>query len=459
MDGLIARLEREAGLPGLTAALAERLKPTDLQSLLLEVHRLRAARRKPADVLRDYARDRFVRPAAVDVARLQAWDTAAREELPPGFEMLELSPVAPLGTNSVVAAVAQGWSVATDRNTEVVSDATNVLALECALRRRSDRSQPVHLAASHRVLRAQKYDRPEFSSHFRLLGLCSAGRNDLEAVLVHLDFHLRLLRRFGRRGLSVRLTDLGDRAARLERDILAPLRERFPDLEARFAPERASGRGYYDGLCFHVYDGDLQLVDGGSVDWGAKLLGDARERMVISGVGSERACAPRLRPEVRIEPMAEQYIRGFHATLDAVARERRYLMLLEAGPFELVESFVRHDLERGMVRFVALDGDRVVGWCDVSPGGREGTTHSGGLGMGLLPEYRGQGLGTRLMRATLDEAFARGLTRIELDVFASNRAGIALYERCGFQHEGVKRKARYLDGAWDDLVLMALVRD
>lgn len=466
MNGLIARLEREAGLPGLTAALAERLGPTDLQSLLLEVHRRRAARRTPAEVLRDFARDRFVRPSAADGGRLLAWEAAARELLPPGFAMLELSPVTPLGTCSAVAGVSQDWSVATDRNTEVVSDVTNVLALECALRRRADRSQAVHLAAGQRVLRPQKFDAPGLSTHFHLLGLVSAGRQELPFLLLHLDFHLRLLHRFGRGPLTVELTDFRGRHDRLEREVAAPLRQRFPGVTVRFDPERAGGRGYYRDLCFRVNEGDLQLVDGGVVDWTARLLGDAKERLVISGVGSERGCAPATpRPPthapatVRIAPFSEEHIPGFHATLDAVARERRYLMLLEAGPLEVVEGFLRHDLQRGVLRYVALDGDRVVGWCDVSPHRREGTTHCGSLGMGLLPEYRGQGLGSRLMEATLEAAFARGLTRVELDVFASNRAGIALYERFGFQHEGVRRRARYLDGAWDDLVMMALVRD
>lgn len=466
MDGWIARLEREAGLPGLTAALAESLKPTDLQSLLLEVHRQRAARRTPADVLRDYAEDRFVRPSAADGERLRGWQAAAHALLPPEFAMLELSPVTPLGTCSAVAGVSQGWSVATDRNTEVVSDVTNVLALEAALRRRADRSTAVHLAAGHRVLRAQKYDGPGMATHFHLLGLVSSGRQELAFLLLHLDFHLRLLHRFGRRPLAVELTDLRGRHGRLEREVAAPLRQRFPGVTVRFDPERASGRGYYRDVCFHVNEGDVQLVDGGVVDWTARLLGDARERLVISGVGSERGCAPSTprapvggASGVGIEPFAERHIPGFHATLDAVARERRYLMLLEAGPLEVVEGFLRHDLRRGVLRFVALDGERVVGWCDVSPHTRAGTTHCGSLGMGLLPEYRGRGLGSRLMEATLDAAFARGLQRVELDVFASNRAGIALYERFGFQHEGVRRRARYLDGAWDDLVLMALVRD
>ena len=54
VDRALQRIEREAGVPGLVDVLTERLAPTDLQSLLLEVYRRLAQRRQPAVVLADY---------------------------------------------------------------------------------------------------------------------------------------------------------------------------------------------------------------------------------------------------------------------------------------------------------------------------------------------------------------------------------------------------------------------
>ena len=45
-----------------------------------------------------------------------------------------------------------------------------------------------------------------------------------------------------------------------------------------------------------------------------------------------------------------------------------------------------------------------------------------------------------------------------LEVFASNERAIDLYRRLGFVTEGVKHRARQLDGRYDDNVLMALMR-
>ena len=62
-DSILERIQREAGIPELIDVLVERLSPTDLQSLLLEVYRRRAVGVKPGQLLERYERDRFVRPS------------------------------------------------------------------------------------------------------------------------------------------------------------------------------------------------------------------------------------------------------------------------------------------------------------------------------------------------------------------------------------------------------------
>ena len=70
----------------------------------------------------------------------------------------------------------QNTVVATSRNTEVVSDSTNVLALECAERRRAQRAAGadpaarVRLCTSQRLTRAQNYGRPGLQAHFQIFG-------------------------------------------------------------------------------------------------------------------------------------------------------------------------------------------------------------------------------------------------------------------------------------------------
>jgi hypothetical protein len=312
VNEIIERIERESGVPGLVSILAERLSPTDLQSLLLEVYRLRSDRRRPSALLASYASDRFVRPSPVSPGRLLSWEQTAFSTLPPGFQLLALSPVCPLGTSSIVATVDQNWAVATARNTEVVSDSTNVLALECAVRRRAllradPRSvEPVHLATSHRLLRAQRYADPALVSHFSAFAMCSAGRDrgdlrfELSALCLQIEANLQALSTFLGPAVPLHLsvTDFGSpaRYSLLETRLLSSPRSEFEAVECVVDDLRTGGRGYYRDLCFHIYATHpsgrrMELVDGGSVDWTQRLLSNAKERLVISGIGSERLCS------------------------------------------------------------------------------------------------------------------------------------------------------------------------
>lgn len=158
-----------------------------------------------------------------------------------------------------------------------------------------------------------------------------------------------------------------------------------------------------------------------------------------------------------LAPTTEAHFSGLHRALDVVARERKYLAFLQAPPFEDSLPFYRNIVANDLCQFVALQGDEVVGWCDVLPCPMPVRTHVGKLGIGLIPSARQQGLGTRLMEATLAKAQAKGLTRIELVVRCDNPNAQALYERFGFVAEGLQRRGNCIDGEYIDTLAMALL--
>ncbi len=313
MSGIIERIERESGVEGLAEILADRLNPSDLQSLLLEVMRRRAAKRSPAELLKDFATSRFFGVARPDRPALLAWEQLTLALGEGRFAPVELSPVAPLGACSVVANVDQDWSIGTTRRGEVVSDPTNVLALEAA-RLRQGGGDDVHLMTSHRVVRPQNYGDAKAAgsidgvgrhpmqmlAHFRLFALVSAGRDrggygfEAEALSRQVELLLEAFGQFLAPGAALRLgytrTATPNVDARLE-----ALRGAADANGVELFEEvgREAAGSYYAGFCFHVFAGDMQLADGGTVDWGATLTGNGKERMVISGCGVERLLALR----------------------------------------------------------------------------------------------------------------------------------------------------------------------
>jgi hypothetical protein len=211
----------------------------------------------------------------------------------------------------VLSPISQDWTVSTIRNTEVVADSTNVLAIECAVRRREQRNfssgkaASVHLASSHRLLRGQKFGvGPGTRQHFRIFTLCSAGRDpgnlrfETETVGLHIGFYLLALGKFlgTKTDLRVAISDFGSKVARpVVRSGVEKLQSAHKKVRMGIDQDRKQGRGYYGQLCFKIFatpsEGrEHELVDGGDVNWTQKLLNNAKERLIISGCGSERLC-------------------------------------------------------------------------------------------------------------------------------------------------------------------------
>ena len=164
--------------------------------------------------------------------------------------------------------------------------------------------------------------------------------------------------------------------------------------------------------------------------------------------------------KIEIKYITEEHIPGFREAVGSVARERKYLGWVDAPPLKMTQKFVRSNIKNNYPQFIAVDeAEKVLGWCDIFPSELEGLSHSGSLGIGLLPEIRGRGVGSRLLTISIDHAFANGMTRVELDVYSTNPRAIRLYEKFGFQHEGVRRNGRFIDGEWSDRIMMGLLKE
>jgi putative acetyltransferase len=103
-----------------------------------------------------------------------------------------------------------------------------------------------------------------------------------------------------------------------------------------------------------------------------------------------------------------------------------------------------------------IDGS-VVGSAGLHPVGPQiRRRHVAMLGISVIPEAQGRGVGSALMQALCDYADRWGhVLRIELTVFTDNHRAIALYRRFGFEEEGVHRAYALRDGAYADVLAMA----
>lgn len=275
--------------------LSHGLAGSELQSLLLEVMRQRAEQRAPKDVLAQFQRDKFCLPAVVD-QRVSLEVDRHLLAAAPQFEAIELSPVAPLGTCSTVAPTTQNRVLSALRSTEVVSDPTNVLALECAARLRREPNRPAHLATSQRVIRAQPVPNlPGYAQHFRIFVLSSGGVEakdhafTIDTTSLHIRTTLAAFDELERHGYS-----FGQRRVKLfATDQKQPLAQRIAENLGGLAELHALTHAYYSGgLRFQIWvnppgKASMPLTDGGTFDWLTRLCANRRAVFVATGTGAQ----------------------------------------------------------------------------------------------------------------------------------------------------------------------------
>ena len=151
-----------------------------------------------------------------------------------------------------------------------------------------------------------------------------------------------------------------------------------------------------------------------------------------------------------IRPMRDEDRMPLAEVFAAVAEERDGIA--SEPPVDVVGRAARWELAG---TFVACADDRVIGSISVQ------TTHHGygDIGMQVVRDWRGRGVGGALMVEAIAWAREQGLHKLSLEVFAHNEAGLALYRKMGFVEEGrrVKQYRRQSGELWDSIAMGLLL--
>ncbi|HMJ68752.1 MAG TPA: hypothetical protein VK508_07645 [Cyclobacteriaceae bacterium] len=299
----INRLLAKVGDPQLLEKLGA-LPATELQSLLLEVFRRSADNVTPHQLLKAYETNRFVAPSAVDPITLYKNELEMLELAKANdFEPLELSPLAPLGNCSALGLADQNKIVSAVRGTEVVADATNLMALECAVRRKRTGfdDHVVNLCSIHRHVRAQTIPGVKgFTPHFKIFTAVTAGRDtgshefEKTALLKHLSLYKKYFvdhLEFDQANVIIKGLKAENGNTERSRILYEFVKSNLTGFEVSFEEVPEDQHRYYQHTRFtfnvNFKGQEFNFGDGGFVDWGSKLTSNGKERMFTSGVGVE----------------------------------------------------------------------------------------------------------------------------------------------------------------------------
>lgn len=163
----------------------------------------------------------------------------------------------------------------------------------------------------------------------------------------------------------------------------------------------------------------------------------------------------RQKESVSIGPPLECHLASFQELIEKLASEPLHLTAIDPPGAEILRKAVQNHIADCLPLVTAVTQDKVIGWCAIAPHHKPGFTHTGALGIGLLPNYRRVGIGSLLFNSALEKAQKMQLTRIELEVLSSNTSAISFYRKHDFIIEGCKVKARMYEGIYDDVIIMA----
>nr|MDT0660337.1 GNAT family protein [Micromonospora sp. DSM 115978] len=133
--------------------------------------------------------------------------------------------------------------------------------------------------------------------------------------------------------------------------------------------------------------------------------------------------------------------------------------------FRNVASLRRQFEENNLIgqdggRLIVLDGDSATGdvsWRRVSYGAPAWWCWN--IGISLLPEFRGKGIGTAAQRLLVGYLFGTtSAARVEAYTDVANVAEQRALEKAGFTRDGLLRSVQFRDGRWRDLYLYSLLR-
>jgi len=157
------------------------------------------------------------------------------------------------------------------------------------------------------------------------------------------------------------------------------------------------------------------------------------------------------------DQLREQDLPQLIRVFNSVIQEGLYLPRNEGVPdLETAQKWYQDRVKAGMTFIAARVNSQLVGGASLEPG-RGKTSHVANLGIYLKKEFRGMGIGARLMRTTIESARRRDFEIVKLTVFASNRRAVRLYEKFGFRECGrIKNGVKFSDGTHTDEIVMAL---
>ncbi|AGN01483.1 N-acetyltransferase GCN5 [Salinarchaeum sp. Harcht-Bsk1] len=159
----------------------------------------------------------------------------------------------------------------------------------------------------------------------------------------------------------------------------------------------------------------------------------------------------------RVRPARQADLTGIVGAMRQVVEDGRYIVAESvAQEVDHDQALLRHNEIESRMFFVATVDDEVVGWVHLRSPELEKLAHTAELTLGVLEEYRGNGIGSHLLQRGLQWAASRGYEKVYQSLPATNEEAIAFLEEHGWAIEAVREDHYVIDGEYVDETMLAV---
>ena len=159
--------------------------------------------------------------------------------------------------------------------------------------------------------------------------------------------------------------------------------------------------------------------------------------------------------EIKIED-ANNYL---HMLLN-LDNETKFMMF-ESGErstdINNIKNIIKESIDGNNLILVAIENENIIGFLSLERGVPKRIRHTGYIVIGIRSNFRGMGIGSKLFSKLDEWVMKNNVTRIELSVICSNTVAKHLYEKNGFEVEGVRKNSMIIDGKYVDEFTMAKI--
>ena len=150
----------------------------------------------------------------------------------------------------------------------------------------------------------------------------------------------------------------------------------------------------------------------------------------------------------------------FWELMNALDYETKY-MLFEPGErvknLARMEAIIESALAGDDFLYIAEVNGKFVGYVSAQRETLKRVAHTAYIVAGIRKDFQNRGIGTKLFEILDDWAQEKGVKRLELTVICENTRAKHLYEKMGFEIEGIKKKSTLVDGTFLDEYYMAKI--